>query len=59
MVGNGSFTREIAMLVVMKIGDKNYIKKKTVVAILIDREEDLFLCSLKALQEWRMVVYYE
>ena len=38
------------MLIVMKVGVDDYIRKKIVVNV-IDRERDLFLCCLKTLQE--------
>ena len=46
------------MPIVMKTGDKDYIKKMVVVSV-IDRMEDLFLCGLKTLQEQRTTVFHE
>ena len=42
----------------MKVGVDDYIRKRIVVNV-IDREEDMFLCGLKTLQEWKAVVFYE
>ena len=51
-------TKELMMPIFIKTGDKDYIKM-IVVASVIAREEDLFLCGLKTLQGWRVEVFYE
>ena len=42
----------------IKVGNDDYIKKR-IVAYVIDRVEDLFLCQLKTLKEWKTVVFYK
>ena len=42
----------------MQDGDGNYMRKSINVNI-IDREEDLFLCGLKTLRDWKGAVFYE
>ena len=39
-------------------GDGEYIRKSIDMNI-IDRVEDLFLCGLKTLREWKAAVFYE
>ena len=46
------------MPVVMEVESGHYIKKLIMVSI-IEREEDLFLCGLKTLRDWKAVVFYE
>ena len=46
------------MPIIMKVGDKDYIRKIICVNVKA-REEDLFLCELKTLREWKAAVFYE
>ena len=46
------------MPIIMKAGEDDYVKKIISVNV-IDREEDLFLCRLKTLREWKSAVFYE
>ena len=50
--------REITMPVAIKSENGDHIKKMITISI-IDREEDLFLCGLKKLKQWRAAVFYE
>ena len=50
--------KEVTMLIVIKVGDRDYIRKNINVNV-IDREEDLFLCGLETLREWKAAVFYE
>ena len=50
--------REITLPVRMKTENDDYIRKVVTVSIL-DREDELFLCGLKTLIEWKAAVYYE
>ena len=42
----------------MKTQNDDYIRKVVTVSI-VDREDELFLCGLKTLIEWKAVVFYE
>ena len=50
--------REIALPVRMKTDDDDYARKMITVSI-VDREDELFLCGLKMLIEWKVAVFYE
>ena len=49
--------REIALPVRMKTDGDDYVRKMITVSI-VDREDELFLCGLKTLIEWKAVVFY-
>ena len=42
----------------MKTEGKDYIRKMITVS-LVDRDDELFLCGLKTLIEWKEVAFYE
>ena len=50
--------REIMLPVRMKTENDDYIRKM-VIASIVNREDELFLCGLKALIEWKAAVFYE
>ena len=50
--------REITLPVRMKTDCDDYIRKMVTVSI-VDREDELFLCGLKTLIEWKAAVFYE
>ena len=50
--------REIALPVRMKT-DGDYYVRKMITVSHVDREDKLFLCGLKTLIEWKVVVFYE
>ena len=50
--------KEIAIPVRMKTDGDDYVRKIITVSI-VDREDELFLCGLKTLIEWKAVVFYE
>ena len=50
--------REIKLPVRMKTDSDDYIRKMITVRI-VDREDELFLCGLKTLIEWKAAVFYE
>ena len=50
--------REIMLPVRMKTEKDDYIRRMITVSI-VDREDELFLCGLKTLIEWKAAVFYE
>ena len=50
--------KEVTMPIIMKVVDEDYVRKNISVNI-IHREEDLFLCGLKTLRQWKAAVFYE
>ena len=50
--------REITLPVRMKTENDDYIRRIITVSI-VDREDELFLCGLKTLIEWKAAVFYE
>ena len=50
--------REITLPVRMKTEKDDYIRRMITVSI-VDREDELFLCGLKTLIEWKAAVFYE
>ena len=50
--------REITLPVRMKTENDDYIRRMITVSI-VDREDELFLCGLKTLIEWKAAVFYE
>ena len=50
--------REIALPVTMKTDRDDYIRKMITVSI-VDRKNELMLCGLKTLIEWKAAVFYE
>ena len=51
-------TKEVKFPIVVKVEDGDYIKRE-VVANIVDKEEELFLCGRKTLQEWKAAVFFE
>ena len=50
--------KEITLPVRMKTDNDDFIMKMVTVSV-VDREDELFLCGLKTLMEWKAAVYYE
>merc|ERR1712089_32475 len=50
--------REIMLPVRMKTDSDDYIRKMITVSI-VDKDDELFLCGLKTLIEWKAAVFYE
>ena len=50
--------RGITFPVRMKTENDDYIRRMITVSI-VDREDELFLCGLKTLIEWKAAVFYE
>ena len=50
--------REIMLPVRMKTENDDYIRRMITVSI-VDREDELFLCGLKTLIEWKAAVFYD
>ncbi len=50
--------KEILLPVRMKTENDDYIRRMITVSI-VDREDELFLCGLKTLIEWKVAVFYE
>ena len=49
--------REIMLPVRMRTDNGDFMMKIVTVSV-IDREDELFLCGLKTLMEWKAAVYY-
>ena len=50
--------REITLPVRMRTDNDDFMMKMVTVSV-VDREDELFLCGLKTLMEWKAAVYYE
>ena len=50
--------RELTLSVRMRTDDDGFMRKMIIVSI-VDRDDELFLCGLKTLMEWKATVYYE
>ena len=50
--------KEISIPVRMKTEDDDFIMK-TVTISMIDREDELFLCGLKTLMEWKAAIHFD
>ena len=50
--------KEIMLPVRMKTDNDDFIMKMVTVSV-VDREDELFLCGLKTLMEWKAAVYYK
>ena len=48
----------MTMPVRMKTDGEDYVRKLITISI-VDREDELFLCGLKILLEWKVAVFYE
>merc|ERR1712138_17721 len=42
----------------MRTDDDSFVKKMITISV-VNRDDDLFLCGLKTLMEWKAVVFYE
>ncbi len=50
--------RELTLPVRMRTDDDDFTKKMITISV-VDRDDDLFLCGLKTLMEWKAAVFYE
>ena len=48
---------EITLPVRMKTDNDDFIMKMVTVSV-VDREDELFLCGLKTLMDWKAVIHY-
>merc|ERR1712089_31736 len=51
-------TKELTLPVRMRTDDDSFIKKMITISV-VNRDDDLFLCGLKTLMEWKAAVFYE
>ena len=51
-------TKELMLPVRMRTDDDSFIKKMITISV-VNRDDDLFLCGLKTLMEWRVALYCE
>ena len=50
--------KEIMLPVRMKTDNDDFIMKMVTVSV-VDREDELFLCGLKTLMDWKAVLHFE
>ena len=51
-------TKEVKFPLIVKVEDGDYIKRE-VVANIVEKEEELFLCGRTTLQEWKAAVFFD
>ena len=50
--------KEVKFPIGVKLEDGDYIKRE-VTSSVVDKEEELFLCGRKTLNEWRTALFFE
>merc|ERR1711996_34117 len=48
----------VVMMMMMRTDDDSFMKKMITISV-VNRDDDLFLCGLKTLMEWKAAVFYE